>query len=179
MTVLSDAEIEAEAARLSDEMVAPSLLPWHTRPEWAKRLWVNFGRAVEKATLAKFSDARLDNAESACRAYGLVTEREARVRERAAWDECWVFIHRLAGHGILGSRYDYPAKERDARYPSLKPVEPPPLVLSTGKYRKPHGSVKWQHELTPLEYNTYWTPDIQTPADARALADWLERWSDK
>lgn len=124
---------------------------------------LGFARAVEQAVLEK---VRCRYAEYAGVMGFVLTEREARERERraAAW-----------GNRIYSSFASF-EDQLDAAYPSLKPVEPPPLVLSTGRYRKPRGNVLWQHDLTPVSYNTCATPHCETPADARALADWLEKY---
>ena len=130
------------------------------------RPFLENARAVEAAVLAKcvkFTDGSYAHFRDG---KPVVSEVEARERERRA--AVW-------GNRIYSLSTPF-EEQLDARYPSLKPVEPPPLVLSTGRYRKPRGNVLWQHDLTPVSYNTCATPHCETPADARALADWLEKY---
>lgn len=157
-----------------------------------------FARAVEAAVLAKVRAERdfLPPTERKAQAAYLNAkwEREARKRvlmgQREAWDACYAFITALAGRGLLGSRYDYPDKERDRRYPLPTRRVPRTVVLSDGLriYARELSGVTLFHHDHTLEGVAPECADFQcteshtsvyrlakTPADARLLADLVER----
>lgn len=147
-------------------------------------------RAVEAAVLAKIprtvpvafsvSDATVGTTR-------FVTEREARKRvvlgQREGWDACYAFITALAGRGLLGSRYDYPDKERDIRYPLPTKRVPRTVVLSDGM-TVTRGDNNRNNGWCVLDERGRFVFDTatncplslaKTPADARLLADLVER----
>ena len=135
---------------------------------------VRLSRAIEAAALSKCIKINGIYGIHVGPIAGYVTEVEARERQRAA------YVHGWQDAQGTGTR-TYPKDNIDRCYPSLKPVEPPPLVLSTGPWERRKGkSLSREHDWTILGGGTpHATPHCATPADARALADWLEKWGNK
>ena len=106
---------------LTDEKIEALMCPSYTM--------LGFARAVEAAVLAKcvkFTDGSYAHFRDG---HPVVSEVEARERERRAFVIGW-------NRGTLWSckapDCATQESEKNACYPSLKPVEPPPLVLETG-----------------------------------------------
>lgn len=161
--VLTDNSGEAMAERvLTDGEVEAC---WQA---WKGDHHVALIRKVEEVVVRRIAESRF-----VPRRAGDVSEAEARERERKAWDACYAFITALAGRGLLGSRYDYPDKERDLRYPPLQ--APRMVTLSDGAkvFALTGGAVQ---VVTPLGYAAYVTPPdtpfwaAKTPEDAEKLA---------
>lgn len=175
--VLTDAEID----RVADVVRRASL---HGFPGFK-----DFARAVEAAVLAKVSrnpygipcfpgyvtEAEAQRRELAveakipscmCRGMGIgtVPEREARTRERAAWDAS--SRHDCGDPNVVPhagcSRCD---AERDLRYPLPTTTRPRTVTLSDGTRISSGGA-----GLTSGVFRF-----AKTPADARLLADLMER----
>ena len=145
-----------------------------------------FARAVEAATLAKVRDTEVIKEQCKNAADGLlshcVLEREARTRERAAWDAC-------AKHE-LGRSYascgEYNRRARDMVYPLPTVRRPRTVTLSDGmtvsrklnatdntpwllcwEAKSPDHGLRTGETANPYAY-------ARTPADARVLADLVE-----
>ena len=134
---------------------------------------LDFARAVEAAVLAKcvkFTDGSYAHFRDG---KPVVSEVEARERERRAFVCGW---HNIAERDVSGLTGRTLERSVDKAYPSLKPVEPPPLVLSTGTWQKIASASGWMCGGRP---NIVGTPWCAIAADARALAEWLEKWGDK
>ncbi len=168
-TVLSDAEVEAVVAESCPMRV------------WGDAF--RFARAVERAVLASLYNGKApaDIAFKVVNSMGgyqvmasCVPEAECREREREAWRNGF-----QAGNDERPTHPEsgYATLILNARYPSLLPKTPPPLTISTGRYRKPRGE-RWQKDLTPVEYITVDAPDCKTAADADALAAWLRQYGE-
>lgn len=111
-------------------------------------------------------------------ALGAVHPHEVREREREA---CRKMLHSLDRWELYSRN---PDRVIDDIYPSLAPQSPPPLVLSDGS--------SWNRmENPPKEFQGPWCwhgkggvgggagyrwPDIRSASDARALAEWLEKY---
>jgi hypothetical protein len=152
MTVLTDAEMEAVwDAKMGDR---------------TDRWWLKVCRAVEAAVLRAVGFGMAGAKDR------VVPEVEARERERAA---C------IRGSMTHGSGRKWATEIADNHYPSLKPVEPPPLVLGDGFvwYREKNGLWGFSSQTGLHGTARFPTPTCYTAADARALAEWLEKWSDK
>jgi hypothetical protein len=107
----------------------------------------------------------------------LVPEAECRERERKAWDigADWGLCY--SSTDVASARALPRWKERESRYPSLRPQTPPPLTLSTGTWtRRPDGI--WTR---PDAIGTRCAddPNIKTAADADALAAWLRQYGER
>lgn len=94
------------------------------------------------------------------RKIGAVHPIDARERERAAamWANC----------SPDESWHNFPVS-LDRKYPSLTPPEPPPLVLSTGTWKRDANGTWWD------ERDSSWMRCAKV-SDARALADWLAKY---
>ena len=102
---------------------------------------------------------------------------ECREREREAWDRCADFGKSTIPHA--GREGIWHKAERDRLYPSLLLKSPPPLVLSSGRWvratirgflLRPEG------DNSPLAQHGNTMPILRTASDARAFAEWLEKY---
>ena len=97
---------------------------------------------------------------------GAVHPVEARERERKA-------AHAASNQRWLGTFDDF-CRWVDESYPSLLLQSPPPLVLTCGEFRKEDGV--FRRIPSALGISMRLTAEMMTPADARALAEWLEKY---
>ena len=154
---------------------------------------ISLARAVEAATLAKVEESqclcvlqsndglnglayhRHNDYIRVLRSRQGITEREARTRERTAWDACFHFVGKLCGGFNLGPRYDYPERERDRLYPLPTVKRPRTVTLSDGTTvrMESDGTWFWSGVRKPF-YAPAPLVHGSTPADARLLADLVE-----
>ena len=115
-------------------------------------------RAIEAAVLAKMSEMGFRKEIPLAAPYGFVTEREARKREREAWDAGAYYV----------------AEQKDRRYPIPTVKKHRTVTLSDGTTIS-KGASDWYSTGT----HVYAGAEVpwrfaRTPADARVLADLVE-----
>ena len=104
---------------------------------------------------------------------GAVHPTEAREREREAFDKGAEWYR--TRNTVFLSNPPQHTPSKDELYPSLLPKSPPPLVLSTGTWRRIDVGCycgKWDGGDAMVQT----TPTIGTRSDAIAFASWLTQY---